>query len=263
EGVGCEACHGPGGDYLHKHYAANPDEQALAAMGFRKFSDLRERDNMCRACHNELSPTYKPFNVEAFSDAIRHWASEYIIEVPDEAPTEIVIKAPEPVKVPTIDVIAKATEEKKLYDQTDYFKKLVAEEKKQPEAKPEPTPTPQVPKPQTPPRSSSQSSGDARLNRIPKDWMLGLNGPKRGPVFFPHQLHLAGAVTVEREAEVCIVCHHTSQAGATMTNCSDGACHKFEPTAAPSREKAFHANCRSCHREEDAGPQKCRECHNG
>jgi hypothetical protein len=76
DGVGCEACHGPGGDYLEPHTDPNFDRKKLAAMGFRLLRDIDERDRLCRRCHNELSPTYKPFNVESFSTIIRHWENE-------------------------------------------------------------------------------------------------------------------------------------------------------------------------------------------
>ncbi len=191
---------------------------------------------MCRACHNKLSPTYKPFNVEAFSEAIRHWEKEYSFAVSDpmEKP---VVKKPKLVKQKPQPVKSE--------------KEIAAAVKPPPPPKKTATKSP----PKAPP-------GDARLAGIANDWMLDKNGPKRGPVFFPHLKHIEEYVVTGREEEVCQVCHHKTKAGAQPGNCSGSGCHKFEVTTVASREKAFHGNCRACHRAEGAGPQKCSECHN-
>lgn len=248
DGVGCEACHGPGGEYLNKHFGPGVNEQELRAMGFRVYSDLNERDQMCRACHNELSPTYKPFNVEAFSAAIRHWESEYTIRVSEDKPAEIVVEKPRPVEQPKVEPVFE-----KFPEQSQ-----AAEPPKVVEAPKTPAP----PKPETPkPQTKLAANGGGRLAGVPDTWMLDLNGQK-GKVFFPHVKHQK-YITGFKEAEVCLVCHHKSKAGERPTNCSDGACHKFEATAVANRESAFHGNCRACHREEGSGPQKCSECHSG
>ncbi len=72
EGVTCEACHGPGSEYAKvKHDASNPEREKL---GFLKLTDIDERAQLCQKCHNALSPTYKAFNVMAFSRDVLHWA---------------------------------------------------------------------------------------------------------------------------------------------------------------------------------------------
>ena len=77
DGVGCEVCHGPGSAYAEAdHGPSNPDRYAL---GFYKLDNLEAREAVCRSCHNPTSPTYKPFNILAFSREIRHWAD------PDDA----------------------------------------------------------------------------------------------------------------------------------------------------------------------------------
>jgi hypothetical protein len=239
DGVGCEACHGPGGDYFNKdHWTADPAQ--LRAMGFRIYTDLNERDQMCRACHNQLSPTYKPFNVEAFSAAIRHWTSEYSIIVSEEKPNEVVVEKPKPVETKQVEPV---------------FEKFP-----EPVKPPEPPKSTEVTKSESPKPSKPAATGGGRLAGVPNDWMLDLKG-SRGKVFFPHLKHQQKYITGQKEAEVCLVCHHKDQAGGRMRNCSDGACHKFEPTAVPNREAAFHGTCRTCHREEGSGPQKCSECH--
>lgn len=250
DGVGCEACHGPGGDYLNKHFGPNVNQQELQAMGFRMFSDLTERDRMCRACHNELSPTYKPFNVEAFSAAIRHWGSEYTFQVREDKPNEVVVEKPKPVAQPKAAPV---------------FEKFPEPSQAATPPQVPQTPKPaEVPKPETPtakPPAKPAATGSGRLAGVPDTWMLNLKGQK-GKVFFPHLKHQK-YITGFKEAEVCLVCHHKSKAGERPGNCSDGACHKFEPTAVANREGAFHGNCRACHREEGSGPQKCSECHSG
>jgi len=71
DGVGCEVCHGPGGEYARKkHGPSNPEREK---MGFVKLANLADREHLCVKCHNPVSPTYKPFNVLAFSRDILHW----------------------------------------------------------------------------------------------------------------------------------------------------------------------------------------------
>ncbi len=64
EGVGCESCHGPGGEYtkLHKEIKKSKrtykDEEMYAA-GLKKIEEAT-----CVRCHNDKSPTYQPFDYE-------------------------------------------------------------------------------------------------------------------------------------------------------------------------------------------------------
>ena len=61
EGVGCEECHGPGSLYKSMSImkALRAGTQDPKAVAFQK--DGKET---CLQCHNEKSPTYKPFNFE-------------------------------------------------------------------------------------------------------------------------------------------------------------------------------------------------------
>lgn len=54
EGVGCEACHGPGSDY--KDMKTMKDQAAAIAAGL-----VIPNEKVCVGCHNEKSPTYKKF----------------------------------------------------------------------------------------------------------------------------------------------------------------------------------------------------------
>ena len=71
DGVGCEACHGPGSEYAQKDHG--PGNPGRADMGFQILTDLTERREVCTSCHNPRSPTYKPFNLREFSRSIAHW----------------------------------------------------------------------------------------------------------------------------------------------------------------------------------------------
>ena len=66
EGVGCEACHGPGSDYKSKKIMQ--DREQAVANGLW----LEKNVEHCQKCHNEESPTYKPFDFEKRWAEIAH-----------------------------------------------------------------------------------------------------------------------------------------------------------------------------------------------
>lgn len=61
EGVGCEGCHGAGSDY--KAMAVMKDRAKAVAAGM-----VVPDEKTCVKCHNEKSPTYKPFK---FAEAVK------------------------------------------------------------------------------------------------------------------------------------------------------------------------------------------------
>jgi hypothetical protein len=65
EGVGCERCHGPGS--LYKKRKIMKDQKASIAKGL-----LIPDEKTCKECHNEESPTFKPFNFEERLKLIAH-----------------------------------------------------------------------------------------------------------------------------------------------------------------------------------------------
>jgi len=65
EGVGCEACHGPGSEY--KSLKIMNDREAALAAGM-----VIPTEETCIGCHNEESPTYKEFKYEEFWKKIAH-----------------------------------------------------------------------------------------------------------------------------------------------------------------------------------------------
>jgi len=55
EGVGCEACHGPGSEYRKLNVMKNSSLAHSAGL-------VEQSEAVCIRCHNKESPTYKPFN---------------------------------------------------------------------------------------------------------------------------------------------------------------------------------------------------------
>ena len=69
QGVGCESCHGAGSAYKSKKVKV-----AIVAGTVEPVSVglLEINEKTCVACHNEESPTFKPFNYEERSAKIAH-----------------------------------------------------------------------------------------------------------------------------------------------------------------------------------------------
>ncbi|MBT3217215.1 MAG: cytochrome C554 [Candidatus Marinimicrobia bacterium] len=69
QGVGCEACHGPGSKYKKKKVmtAVYKGEMDSASVGLWRIDE-----GTCKQCHNESSPTYKPFEYEKRLKEIAH-----------------------------------------------------------------------------------------------------------------------------------------------------------------------------------------------
>ncbi len=65
EGVSCESCHGPGSSY--KSSSVMKNQEAALAKGM-----TLPTEEVCKTCHNEESPTYKPFNYTEKAAAIAH-----------------------------------------------------------------------------------------------------------------------------------------------------------------------------------------------
>jgi len=65
DGVGCESCHGAGKDYKNMKVMKVRDDAVAAGL-------VIPTAETCTACHNEESPTYKPFDFEARKAEIAH-----------------------------------------------------------------------------------------------------------------------------------------------------------------------------------------------
>lgn len=68
EGVGCEACHGGGEVYMKLKKDAKTPE-GIAKM---KAAMVEPSEAGCKKCHNEKSPTYKPFKYGEMKKKISH-----------------------------------------------------------------------------------------------------------------------------------------------------------------------------------------------
>lgn len=65
EGVSCESCHGPGKDYMSKTVMKDHDQAVAKGM-------VVPTEETCLKCHNQESPTFKPFNFEERWHEIMH-----------------------------------------------------------------------------------------------------------------------------------------------------------------------------------------------
>lgn len=73
-GVQCETCHGPGEQHMKARFAAAA--KADASQGYTQVPADEiiavPTEETCKKCHNEKSPSYKPFCFHEFRAKIRH-----------------------------------------------------------------------------------------------------------------------------------------------------------------------------------------------
>lgn len=65
EGISCESCHGPGKDYMKKNIMEKKEDAIANGLNI-------PNEQTCRKCHNEESPTFKPFNFAERYEKIKH-----------------------------------------------------------------------------------------------------------------------------------------------------------------------------------------------
>ncbi|MFO7576741.1 MAG: cytochrome c3 family protein [Pelovirga sp.] len=70
--------------------------------------------------------------------------------------------------------------------------------------------------------------------------------PKFGTVTFNHTSH--------EQVTDCASCHHTGE----FVQCS--SCHGVNE-GIPNTKDTFHSACIDCHKEQNQGPTRCRDCH--
>jgi len=87
--------------------------------------------------------------------------------------------------------------------------------------------------------------------------------PRRPPAVFRHDEH-----NELSKIEECNVCHHVYDEKGRLVEdessedqrCSD--CHELEASGRqPALMKAFHTNCKGCHKAKKDGPMMCGQCH--
>jgi len=69
EGVSCEACHGPAGDYLASHI--KKDKALAKADGLILPTEALSKQ-LCEKCHNKQSPTFKEFKYAEAVKLVEH-----------------------------------------------------------------------------------------------------------------------------------------------------------------------------------------------
>lgn len=67
--VGCESCHGPGLYYSARYVMKDAELARLSGL-------VDPTEKACRACHDDASPSVRPFDFPAALKAIDHWSVE-------------------------------------------------------------------------------------------------------------------------------------------------------------------------------------------
>ena len=87
--------------------------------------------------------------------------------------------------------------------------------------------------------------------------------PRRPAAVFRHDAHNELA-----QIEECSICHHVFDENGQLVEdessedqrCSD--CHELQASGKkPPLMKAFHTNCKGCHKQKNKGPTMCGQCH--
>ncbi len=78
DGVGCESCHGAGGDYFKMNIMKQITEGKVKAADYGL---VLPNEQVCITCHNSESPTFKEFNFAEMYKKIAHpMPEEYMKE---------------------------------------------------------------------------------------------------------------------------------------------------------------------------------------
>jgi len=70
-GVQCESCHGAGEDHIKFRFKEAQDGTTVSPVTPKEIHSQRDITN-CNKCHNEESPTYKPFCIKERMEKIQH-----------------------------------------------------------------------------------------------------------------------------------------------------------------------------------------------
>jgi hypothetical protein len=69
EGVGCESCHGAGGDYMKK---ATMEGIMNGTIEAASVGLVKPDEKLCITCHSDKSPTFKGFDYAKYVEKIAH-----------------------------------------------------------------------------------------------------------------------------------------------------------------------------------------------
>jgi hypothetical protein len=92
---------------------------------------------------------------------------------------------------------------------------------------------------------------------------VAFDNPQRSAAVFKHDEH-----NEQAQIESCNECHHVYDDNGNLLedessedlSCSE--CHELEHSEKkPDLMKAFHRNCKECHRQKKKGPLMCGQCH--
>jgi hypothetical protein len=107
--------------------------------------------------------------------------------------------------------------------------------------------------------------GTPTAQDAPEEIMIHSEGYKRKvfkPVKFTHLVH------VEEYGIECNECHHDYKEGENVWEEGDpvlkcGLCHNPKKKQGDVHRLvfAYHFNCKTCHKQNEAGPMECKECH--
>ncbi len=71
DGVQCETCHGPGGDYMKMNIMKNEKEAVANGLVLLSVKD-GSAEKLCVTCHNKKSPNFKGFDFKKMWAQIAH-----------------------------------------------------------------------------------------------------------------------------------------------------------------------------------------------
>ncbi len=289
DGVGCEVCHGPGSEYARvDHGPSNPERYKL---GFYKLTNLKEREELCVRCHNPLSPTYKPFNVLAFSRAIQHWPDpddqtyfEHAQEAAQEREkmvAEVQRKEQEEAKRKAEEERARAEEEARKAEEerrrAEEEKARLERERREAEERArtrqealaaalkrqkeeaEREAQRQAQLAATARATAVQATGIERyLAELPDVLILNPNGEKYQTVRFTHAAHANKEYVVDIQ---CQTCHHTQEGDERPLKCQE--CHGPGGEAGEEglRTRATHTKDKPFPKEPGQEEVSCIGCH--
>lgn len=252
DGVTCEVCHGPGSEYVKvDHGPGNPDRYKL---GFQKLTNLEERQAFCTRCHNPVSPSYKPFNLQEFSRVILHWVDPddgAYQKFAEETGKKLEKEVPAPVEKPGERKAAEAAVETALKQEAEVEAKAAKERAEAAE---------------TAEKSAEKAKGvEHYLAGLPAVLTFNEKGDQYYPVKFSHAAHASG----ERIPGItCRTCHHTQEGDERPQKCS--ACHVYTGPPSDEDEEPLEdrAKVKSAHSKQhpfpmEAGQTKvsCLGCH--